>query len=153
AGDAENLRLWQTFQPWCQEELNRIYRRLDVHFDCTHGESFYQPMLADVVTRLLNRGIAEVSNGAVVIFFDEEKKKPPALIRKRDGAFTYTTSDLATIGYRLEHFHPDAILYVVDARQALHFRNLFEAVRRAGFDKVKLEHIAFGSVLGPDRKP
>src|SRR5207249_11120747 len=77
----------------------------------------------------------------------------PALVRKKDGAFTYTTTDLATIRYRVETWKAEVILYVVDARQALHFKNLFDAARRWGYDKVDLEHISFGSVLGPDRKP
>jgi arginyl-tRNA synthetase len=87
----------------------------------------------------------------VVIFFGENE--PPALIRKKDGAFTYTTSDLATIRYRMENWKPDAMLYVVDFRQALHFKNLFEAARRWGYDNVELQHISFGSVLGADRRP
>jgi arginyl-tRNA synthetase len=151
AGDADNRRLWESFMPWCLEELAQAYRRLDVQFDHTHGESFYNPLLAGVVEDLLARGIARESEGAVGIFLREGE--PPALVRKRDGAFTYTTSDLATIRYRMEHWHPDAILYVVDARQTLHFKNLFAAARRWGYDRVELEHISFGSVLGPDRKP
>ncbi len=151
AGDPENVRLWKTFMPSCLEEIDRIYRRLDVHFDHTHGESFYNPMLPDVVRDLEAKGIAQPSEGAVVIFFGAGE--PPALIRKRDGAFTYTTSDLATISYRVREWHADAILYVVDARQALHFRNLFEAARRWGCDRVALRHVSFGSVLGRDRRP
>jgi arginyl-tRNA synthetase len=150
-GDPENKRLWQQFMPWCLDEINRIYQRLGIHFDHTHGESFYNPMLPDVVQSLQADGLAQESQGAVAIFFGEDK--PPALVRKKDGAFTYTTSDLATIRYRMETWHPDTILYVVDARQALHFKNLFEAARRWGYDRVHLEHISFGSVLGPDRKP
>ena len=151
AGDAENVRLWQTFMPWCREEIEQVYRRLDVCFDHTLGESFYNPFLPEVVRDLQERKLARESDGAVVIFFGEEE--PPALIRKRDGAFTYTTTDLATIRYRMQQWRPDAILYVVDSRQALHFRNLFDAVRRWGFDQVELEHISFGSVLGKNRKP
>jgi arginyl-tRNA synthetase len=151
AGDPENVRLWQMFMPWCREEIDRIYRRLDLHFDHTHGESFYNPMLPEVVRSLLERGLAQESEGAVVIFLRENE--PPALIRKKDGAFTYTTSDLATIRYRVQTWNPDAMLYVVDFRQALHFKNLFEAARRWGYDKVELEHISFGSVLGADRRP
>jgi arginyl-tRNA synthetase len=139
------------FMPSCQEEIDTIYRRLDVHFDHTHGESFYNPMLPDVVRDLEAKGLAQPSEGAVVIFFKEGE--PPALIRKRDGAFTYTTSDLATIRYRMQEWHADAMLYVVDARQALHFRNLFDAARRWGYDGVELMHISFGSVMGKDRRP
>jgi arginyl-tRNA synthetase len=151
AGDPENVRLWQLFMPACLEEINRIYRRLDVSFDVTLGESFYNPMLPDVVRDLEARGIAQRSEGAVAIFFGEDK--PPALIEKRDGAFTYTTSDLATIRYRLATWNPDASLYVVDARQALHFKNLFAAAQRAGYGQMVLEHVSFGSVLGENRAP
>lgn len=151
AGDPENVKLWKMFMPWCMEEIDQIYRRLDVHFDHTHGESFYNPMLPDVVTDLLKRGIAEESQGAVAIFFGENE--PPALIRKKDGAFTYTTSDLATIKYRVKEWNPHAMLYVVDARQALHFKNLFAAARRSGYTEAVLEHVSFGSVLGDNRRP
>jgi arginyl-tRNA synthetase len=151
AGDPENVRLWHMFMPWCREEIDRIYRRLGVRFDYTHGESFYNPMLPEVVRSLLQKGIAQESEGAVVIFLEENE--PPALIRKKDGAFTYTTSDLATIRYRVDTWKPDAMLYVVDFRQALHFKNLFAAARRWGYGKVELEHISFGSVLGGDRRP
>jgi arginyl-tRNA synthetase len=150
AGDPENVQLWEQFKPWCQAELDPIYRRLDVHFDHMHGESFYNPMLPGVVESLVSKGIAQPSEGALVIFFGEGK--PPALVRKRDGAFTYTTSDLATIQYRVQEFKADAILYVVGLPQSLHFQNLFAAVRRWGYDRVELKHIAFGSVLGTDRR-
>jgi arginyl-tRNA synthetase len=150
AGDPENVRLWQTFMPWCLEDIERIYRRLGVHFDHTHGESFYNPMLPDVVRDLEGKGIARPSEGAVVIFFKEGE--PPALVRKRDGAFTYMTSDLATIRYRMKEWHPGAILYVVGAPQALHFQHLFDAARRWGYDTPELKHVAFGSVLGKDRR-
>src|SRR5262249_1992090 len=115
------------------------------------GESFYQPMLADVVRDLQSKGLAVESQGAIVVFFNEEE--PPAIVRKRDGAFTYTTTDLATIRHRMEQWKPDAMLYVVGAPQALHFKNLFTAARRWGYSDVELEHIAFGSVLGSDGKP
>jgi arginyl-tRNA synthetase len=151
AGDPENVGLWKRFMPACLEDLNRIYRRLNVTFDHMHGESFYNPMLPEVVGDLERSGIAQRSQGALVIFFDESE--PPAIVQKKDGAFTYTTSDLATIRYRVLHWQPDAILYVVDFRQALHFQHLFAAAFRWGYDRVKLEHISFGSVLGEDGKP
>ncbi len=151
SGDTENLNLWQQFMPHCYEEIERIYRRLDVCFDHTHGESFYQPMLADVVRELRLHNIAQESEGAVAVFFGE--KDSPALIQKRDGAFTYTTTDLATIRYRLEQWNPHAILYVVDFRQGLHFKQLFDIVRRWGYEKIELQHISFGSVLGEEGRP
>lgn len=151
AGDPENVRLWQSFMPWCLEEINQVYRRLDVSFDHTLGESFYNPMLAELVQLLLDRGIARRSEGAVAVFFKEGTD--PALVQKKDGAFTYTTTDLATIRYRMENWRPDAILYVVGAPQSLHFQNLFAMARQLGYDRVELEHIAFGSVLGEDGRP
>jgi arginyl-tRNA synthetase len=151
AGDPENRRLWQLFMPYCYREIETIYRRLDVSFDFTHGESFYDPMLPGVVQSLVQKGLAQESQGAIVIP-SEKENEPPALIRKKDGAYTYTTSDLATIQYRMEHFHPNTILYVVDFRQQLHFKNLFAAAKRWGYD-VQLEHIQFGTVLGRDRRP
>jgi arginyl-tRNA synthetase len=149
AGDPENVGLWKSFMPGGLAELEAAYSWLGVSFDHTQGESFYNALLPGVVEDLLAKGVARESEGAVVV----GEGDPPALVRKRDGAFTYTTTDLATIRYRMEHWHPDAMLYVVDARQALHFKNLFEAARRWGYDRVELEHISFGSVLGPDRKP
>jgi arginyl-tRNA synthetase len=148
AGDPENLRLWQVFMPHCYAEIDRIYQRLGVRFDRRLGESFYQPMLADVVRDLLDKGIARLSEGAVVV----GEGDPPAIVRKRDGAYTYTTTDLATIRYRVEQWDPDAILYVVGTPQALHFANLFAAARRWGYVKPALEHVAFGSVFGRDGK-
>ena len=150
AGDSENTELWRQFMPWCLEEINRVYRRLDVGFDNTLGESFYNPMLPGLVEELLASGVAQATGDGVAIFFGENET--PAFVKKND-AFTYTTTDLATVQYRIQHWHPNAMLYVVDSRQALHFKNLFAAARRAGFDKVTLEHVQFGSVLGADRRP
>jgi arginyl-tRNA synthetase len=162
AGDAENLALWQQFMPHCLDMLKPIYARMDVQIDHALGESFYNPMLPGVVEELLTKGIAVESNGAIVVpnakgivptANEMEKEEPPALVRKRDGAFTYTTTDLATIKYRAETWHPDAMLYCVDARQALHFKTLFANAKRWGYDAVDFRHISFGSIIGPDRRP
>jgi arginyl-tRNA synthetase len=150
-GDATNRALWEKFMPWCRQEIDRIYRRLNVKFDHTLGESFYQPMLASVVADLQKQGLAKPTEGAIGVFLRDED--PPALVRKRDGAYTYTTTDLATVRYRMENWHPDAMLYVVDARQALHFKSFFAIAERWGYNQVALEHISFGSVLGADRRP
>ena len=151
AGDAENRRLWQEFLPFCEDEINRMYRRLGVTFDHALGESFYEDRLASVVDELLERGIARVSDGAVCIFL--EGQKTPMLVRKKDGAFLYGTTDLATIRYRMEEWHPDAILYVVDHRQSLHFQQLFAAARLLGYKDIELQHVSFGTVLGDDGRP
>src|SRR5262245_57096378 len=143
AGDAENVALWKQFMPAAMAEIEQIYRRLDVHFDHQHGESFYNPMLPSVVEDLVTKGLAEETKGATGIFpVPRKEDSVPALVRKQDGAFTYMTSDLATIRYRVDEWHPAAMLYVVDARQAFHFKQLFDAARRWGYDKVELEHVA-----------
>jgi arginyl-tRNA synthetase len=154
-GDAENRALWERFMPVCRGEIDRIYARLQVTFDHTLGESFFQPMLAATVDDLVAKGLARESRGAIGVFFGGEDD-PPLLIRKADGAFLYATTDLATIQWRLENWEPDRILYVVDHRQSQHFEQVFEAARRWGVDgvaDVDLVHVAFGTVLGEDGKP
>ncbi|MBX6314653.1 MAG: arginine--tRNA ligase, partial [Isosphaeraceae bacterium] len=151
AGDPENRALWERFMPHCLQALKAIYDRLDVHFDVQLGESFYDPMLEDVVRDLQAQGLAVESEGAIVVFV--ESTKAPLIIRKRDGAFTYATTDLATIRYRQQTWDPDQILYVVDHRQAEHFKALFEVARRWGYNDIDFQHVAFGTVLGQDRRP
>ena len=150
-GDVENLRLWREFMPFCLEDINRAYRRLGVTFDHIRGESFYQPFLAEVAAELERAKIAEPSQGALVVLFGENEA--PALIRKRDGAFTYATTDLAAVRHRTDNFQPTDIVYVVDSRQAQHFKQVFEIARRWGIQGPRLHHVAFGSVLGSDGKP
>ena len=154
-GDPENRGLWEQFMPVCRAEIDRLYARLHVTFDHWLGESFFQPLLAGVVDDLLAKGLAQESRGAIGVFLHGEDK-PPFLIRKADGAFLYATTDLATIQWRVEHWKPDRILYVVDHRQAQHFEQLFETARRwglPGLDRVDLVHVAFGTVLGEDGRP
>lgn len=152
SGDPENLALWRRMMPWCLEELNRIYRRLGtLPFDYTLGESAYNDQLPDLAQELLTKGIAERSEGALIIRFGE--KDPVALVQKRDGAFVYMATDLATLRKRVEEWGAQVILYVVDSRQALHFQQLFAVARRWGYTDVRLEHVQFGSVLGSDGRP
>jgi arginyl-tRNA synthetase len=151
AGDAENRRLWQEFLPFCEDEIARVYRRLHVTFDYTLGESFYHDRLGPLVDELLEKGIARPSDGAICIFL--EGQKVPMIVRKKDGAFLYGTTDLATIRYRMETWQPDAILYVVDHRQSLHFQQLFAAARLLGYNAIELQHVSFGTVLGNDGRP
>jgi arginyl-tRNA synthetase len=151
AGDPENRALWQTFMPHSLKALQAIYDRLGIHFDVQLGESFYDPMLADVVADLQAKGLAVESEGATVVFV--EGSKVPFIVRKSDGAFNYGTTDLATIRYREQAWHPDQVLYVVDHRQGGHFKPLFAVARRWGCDTTDLQHVAFGTILGLDRKP
>jgi arginyl-tRNA synthetase len=153
SGDAENLKLWKEILQQCDEVIVRTYRRLNVQFDEQLGESFYHDRLAPVVGDLEKKGIARESEGAIGVFLKDEA--PPFLIRKQDGAFLYATTDLATIQYRMERWHPNAILYVVDHRQSFHFEQLFATARlwHPDWAGVELRHVSFGTVLGNDGKP
>jgi arginyl-tRNA synthetase len=151
ADDPENLRLWHEFLPFCRDEIARVYRRLNVRFDYEYGESFYHNRLAAVVEDLRNKGLAVDSQGAVCVFVDGFET--PMIVQKKDGAFLYATTDLATIQFRKETWRPQAILYVVDHRQSEHFDKLFAVARKWGYTDVELQHVKFGTVMGADGKP
>jgi arginyl-tRNA synthetase len=160
AGDPENLRLWREMIALSQSQFERVYGRLGVKFDYCLGESSYNGMLKEVVDDLAQRGLARPSEGAMVVSFPDvpELKDHPALVRKSDGGFNYTTTDLATLLFRWQGgtwgARPDEIIYVTDARQQLHFKQLFALFRRWHPEaNVKLAHVWFGSVLGEDGKP
>jgi len=170
-GDAENVAIWKEMIRLSQVQFDAIYGRLGVNFDHALGESFYNPWLGNVVADLMERGIARESEGAVAVFSDGSlpaKEDPflvnrdgewiadPALVRKSDGGFNYMTTDLATIDYRMKTWSPDEIIYVVDDRQAPHFRKLFLTFSRWQPEvarKVKLVHVGFGKIMGEDGKP
>lgn len=151
AGDPANLALWKQFMPACLAAINAMYTRLGVRFDLALGESFYQPFLAEVVESLEARGIATVSDGAVCVFIPGVEA--PFIVRKTDGAFTYATTDLATIRYRVNELGADTMLYVVDARQGDHFKLLFETARLWGYPQVDFRHISFGTILDENKQP
>jgi arginyl-tRNA synthetase len=150
-GDPTNVELWRQFLPACLAEMEGVYKRLGVSFDRTLGESFYQDRLRGVVKDLADKGLARESDGAICVFL--EGYDVPMIVQKQDGAFLYSTSDLATIQYRMSEWRPDTILYVVDHRQSLHFEQLFAAAKLWGYRDVDLEHLAFGTVLGDDGRP
>jgi arginyl-tRNA synthetase len=151
SGDPTNVELWRQFLPPCLADIETIYKRLGVTFDYTLGESFYQDRLRGVVKDLAEKGLARESDGAICVFL--EGHEVPMIVQKQDGAFLYATTDLATIQYRMNQWRPDAILYVVDHRQSLHFEQLFAAARLWGYRDVELQHVAFGTVLGEDGRP
>ena len=154
AGDDENRRLWNEFLPYCLQALETVYERLGVAFDVTKGESHFQPRLAGTVAKLKAAGLADESDGAVVVF-PESGQGAPLIVQKTDGAFTYGTTDLATIEERIEDDGADQILYVVDARQGEHFDRVFETARRLGdaYAAADYRHVSFGTVLGEDGRP
>lgn len=151
AGDPENNRLWQQFIPQCLTALQGMYDRLDIHFDKSLGESFFNPFLADVVKSLKAKGLAKESDGAQVVFV--EGFRAPFIVQKADGAYTYATTDLATVKYRIDEFGANEILYVVDTRQSEHFGMLFATCRNWGLPEIALKHVNFGTVLGKDGRP
>ena len=166
AGDEENLAIWQQCIDLSKLGLQKIYDRLDVKFDYWLGESFYNERLPSLVDEFLEKDLARVSDGAVCIFSSgelEDEQDPfrihkedgwqdnPAIIRKADGGFLYATTDLATVEYRIDEWKADEVWYVVGTPQQLHFRQLFDACARWGKDG-NFHHIAFGSILGEDRK-
>ena len=160
SGDAENRKLWEHFVEVSRTALDAVYKELDVTFDEWLGESAYHDALPGVVDALLERGIAREDEGAVCIFWNEledvpkalRKQETPFIVRKKDGAFLYSTTDIATVLHRKAHFEADRALYVVDNRQGLHFQQLFAAMKLLGIH-IALEHIGFGTVLGRDGKP
>ncbi|MDG1872302.1 MAG: arginine--tRNA ligase [Mariniblastus sp.] len=150
-GDPENKMLWEEFLPSCLADIQRIYDRLDIQFDHVLGESFYHDELANVVNDLEAKGFTQVSDAAVCIFL--ENYETPMIVQKCDGAYLYSTTDLATIKYRMEQWSADACLYVVDFRQSEHFAKLFEVASKWGYNESELTHVSFGTVLGDDGKP
>jgi len=149
-GDRENQSVWQRCVELSRNEFGKIYDFLGIRFDYQLGESFYNQELPDVVRKLRDRGVLELSEGAIV-YWDHSLSGDPFIIQKSDGGFGYAATDVATLEYRMRHWQPDAIWYVVGAPQHLHFQQLFSLARRLGYN-VELEHVAFGSILGEDRK-
>ena len=153
AGDPENFAIWQQTVELSWREFEKLYTLLDIRFDERLGESSYNDALAPLCAELEKRGIASESEGALCIFFPAipALEGKPAIVRKSDGGFLYATTDLATIEYRVRQWHPDSIWYVVGAPQSLHFQQIFAAAKLMGID-CEMRHIAFGSILGEDRK-
>jgi arginyl-tRNA synthetase len=170
-GDAENLCIWKEMIRLSQAQFDAIYSRLGVRFDAALGESFYNPWLKQTVADLVERGIATESDGALCVFSDKAEpaegdpffvkekdgwRPHPAIVQKSDGAANYTTTDLATVRYRIKEWAPEEIVYVTDGRQQLHFRQLFAIFARWQPDlaaTVRLAHVWFGTILGDDGKP
>ncbi|QBI56151.1 arginine--tRNA ligase [Streptomonospora litoralis] len=161
AGDAETVEAWHRIVAESKVYFEAVYERLDVLLtdEDTVGESFYNPYLAEVSEELERTGVAVRSDGALCVFFDDitgpDGQLTPLIVQKKDGGYGYAATDLAAIRYRTKDLGAHQLLYVVDARQALHFQMVFETARRAGWlaEPVSARHLAFGTVLGPDGRP
>ena len=160
-GDPRVLELWKRFLDVSMTHCEEIYRQLNVGLTRAdvHGESAYNDDLPVVVADLKAKGLAVTSDGAQVVFLSEFSGKdgePAAyIVQKQDGGYLYSTTDLAATRYRVGTLKADRALYVVDARQKLHFQQVFSVARQAGYvpPEVQLEHVGFGVVLGDDGKP
>ncbi len=159
SGDAATVAAWQQLINVTMMEVLETARVLGVRLTNEHsrGESFYRDQLGSTVQAFIDKGLAQEDQGAMVVRFADRER--PLLIRKADGGFLYSTTDLAAVHHRVGALHAGEILYVVDARQRDHFRDVFDAIHLIGWDKLangtqaKLSHLAFGSVLGTDKKP
>lgn len=139
-------------------DLKRNYENLNVSFDLWKGESDAQPYIPEMVEKMKQEGFAHESDGALVVDVNEEtdaKEVPPCIILKSDGASLYSTTDLATIIWRMQDYNPDEIIYVTDKRQALHFTQVFRCAKKTGLvaPDMRLQHIGFGTMNGKDGKP
>ena len=141
-GDAANLDLWKRFVQISIAEFDRMYAKLGVKFDTYRGESFYNEMMPAALEKMREAGLVEESEGALIVRFEDEGL-PIAIVRKSDGGFNYTTSDIACVGSRVADYDPERIIYVTDDRQQLHFRQFFIICEKLGY-KVKLVHVPFG---------
>ncbi|MFD3945879.1 arginine--tRNA ligase [Streptomyces sp. NPDC058579] len=161
AGDEQTRALWQRFVDESKIYFYSVFDKLDMDIDDPDvvGESGYNDMLTETCRILEDSGVAVRSNGALCVFFDDVKgpdgNPTPLIVQKSDGGFGYAATDLSAIRDRVGNLKATTLLYVVDARQSLHFKMVFETARRAGWlnEDVKAVQLAFGTVLGKDGKP
>ena len=150
--------IWQHIMKLSVADMTKIYDDLDVHFESWLGESDADPYIPAMIEDIKAKGLAVLSEGALVIPVAEEtdkKEVPPCILVKSDGSAIYATTDLATMVQRTKDFNPDKIFYITDKRQSLHFEQVFRAARKAGIVKAEtaLEHLGFGTMNGKDGKP
>lgn len=157
-GDPTSLKAWQIICEISREAYQEIYALLDIKIE-ERGESFYNPMLADVVAELESKGLVKISQGAKCIFLEgfqtREEQPLPLMIQKSDGGYNYDTTDMAAIRHRIQVEKANRIIIVTDAGQSLHFQMVFKAAEKAGYldpNKVRADHVTFGMVLGQDGK-
>ena len=147
-GDKEYIKLWQWFRTVSLDAFQVLYDQLSVSFDHIQGESFYNGMLEQASDQLEQRNLLEYDEGAYIVRLTDV---PPALIKKKDGASLYITRDLAAMLYRVHHFNPDKIYYVVGQEQSIHFEQLSQLAKMLGV-KTEIEHIPFGLILKDGKK-
>lgn len=154
-GNKEYNELWNKIYEESLKDIKRLYKYLDINFDLWLGESDSKPYISKLIDLLLQKQLLVKDDGAKIVKLQEEndnKEMPPLIVLKSDGSFMYATTDLATIYERIEKYNPKYILYVVDARQSLHFEQVFRTCKKIGW-KNNFEHISFGTINGSDGKP
>lgn len=145
-GDEKARLLWQRFRELSLAEFKRIYSLLGVHFDSYQGESFYNALLADTISQVEEKGLTEISAGALIVSLEDENM-PPCLLRKQDGATLYATRDLCAAIYRYRTYEFEKMLYVVGADQTLHFQQVFSVLKRMGYPWAeRCVHVPFGLI-------
>jgi len=163
-GDAENTAIWDQIVEISKVAFDKLFEQMGVEVDITLGESFYRDKVQRIYDELLEIGLAEESDGALVVWHDEVKKfardneRPyPFNIRKSDGASNYASTDLATVLYRVEEFKAEEIIYLTDARQQDHFQQLFLTTEKwfkaKAYPQPVMSHVFWGTILGADKKP
>jgi arginyl-tRNA synthetase len=150
--DKELTAFWKTVVETTMKEVETVYRRLGIHFDHVHGESFYQEKMDTILEEGKKKGVFKAGEkGALIATFSEKSGMPPAIVLKGDGSTIYHTRDLATIRYRMDTWHPQSVLYVVDVAQQLYFQQLFDMVQQLGWELPHLEHVILGRMRFADR--
>ena len=148
-GEEENTKLWKEFIEASLQEYNKLYKRLDIHFDTYYGESFYNDMMGDVLKELVDKNIAKDDQGAKVVFFNEEDNLYPCIVQKKDGAYLYSTSDIATIKFRKNTYDVNKLVYLTDSRQQDHFKQVFKITDMLDWN-IEKHHIWFGIIRFAD---
>lgn len=157
-GEPQALKAWKMICEISERAYREIYDLLDIHIE-DRGESFYNPMLPEIISDLESKGLITVSEGAKCVFMEgftnREGDPLPLMVQKSDGGYNYDTTDMAAIRHRIEDEKADRIIYVTDAGQSLHFKMIFACAELAGYldpSKTRVDHVTFGLVLGSDGK-
>ena len=150
--------MWQKLRALSVNQIQKNYEKLNCTFDLYDGESSYQKNVDKVINQLESKGLLEKSQGALIVNVatpTDQKPMPPVIVKKQNGGDLYATSDLAAIYTRMQEYHPDQFVYITDARQNLHFEQIFRVARLAGLvpESTTLTHIGYGTINGKDGKP
>jgi len=161
--DLQNLKepyygIWQKLRALSVKQIQKNYEKLNCTFDLYDGESSYQSNVDTVLKILQSKGLLENSQGALIVNVakpEDQKPMPPVIVKKQNGGDLYATSDIAAIYTRMQTYHPDQFVYITDARQNLHFEQIFRVARLAGLvpEHTTLTHIGYGTINGKDGKP